>query len=279
MPIPQLSKKNQPPQSWRQDSLATSGRERISESRRLRSGGINRSFNGKNRFSGSASSFKRKLKKPSPKFIYRLMVGALIFVVFSGFYLLWVSRDLPNPNKLIDRNIAESTKIYDRKGETILYEIAGDQKRTIVKLEEIPEYVKWATITAEDRSFYEHHGFNFLAIVRSVILNPLMGKRIAGGSTLTQQLVKNAILTDERKISRKIRELVLSYRIEKKFSKDEILQMYLNEIPYGSTAYGIEAAARRYFGISAKDLNIAQAATLAAIPQAPTYYFNHFDAL
>ena len=268
MPIPQLSKKTKSPQSWRQDSIANSVRERILESRRMR---LNK-LSAKNRWRRSVSPFKRKIKKPSSKLIYRLLIMALVFVIFSGFYLLWVSRDLPNPNKLIDRDIAESTKIYDRTGENMLYEIAGDQKRTIVKLEEIPEYVKWATITAEDRSFYEHHGFNLLAIARSVLLNPLMGKRIAGGSTLTQQLVKNAILTDERKISRKIREFVLAYRIEKKFSKDEILQMYLNEIPYGSTAYGIEAAARRYFGISAKDLNLAQAATLAAMPKAPTYY-------
>jgi 1A family penicillin-binding protein len=277
MPIPQLSKKNKIPQSWRDDKITDSVRQRIQQSRQLRTGGGRAG-----QFSSwraQTPSHKKKSYRPSPLMLYRLLKLALILVIFGVIYFLWISRDLPNPNKLIDRDIAESTKIYDRTGETILYEISGDQKRTIVKLEEIPEYVKWATITAEDRSFYEHHGFNFLAIIRSVILNPLMGKRIAGGSTLTQQLVKNAILTDERKISRKIRELVLSYRIEQKFSKDEILQMYLNEIPYGSTAYGIEAAARRYFGISAKELNIAQAATLAAIPQAPTYYYNNFDVL
>lgn len=214
-----------------------------------------------------------------------LYVGLIIAVVgvIGGFgYVAWVSRDLPNPNKLINRDLAESTKIYDRTGEEILYEIHGDEKRTVVQLENIPNYVKWATITAEDRSFYEHHGFNLLAMFKGVVIDPLTGKRARGGSTLTQQLVKNAILTNERKISRKIREFILSYRIENKFSKDEILQMYLNEIPYGSTAYGVESAARRYFGVSAKDLNLAQAAILAALPQAPTYYSpygTHMDRL
>ena len=275
MPIPQLSKKTKSTQAWRQDKVAESVRQRILQSRKLRSSWQPKT----SAWRSSAPVFKRKRRQPTPLLIYRLLKLALILVVIGTIYFLWLSRDLPDPNKLIDRDIPESTKIYDRTGENILYEIHGDQKRTIVKLAEIPDYVKWATITAEDRSFYQHHGFNFLAIARSLILNPLMGKRIAGGSTLTQQLVKNAILTGERSVARKIKEFVLAYRIEQKFSKDEILQMYLNEIPYGSTAYGIEAAARRYFGISAKDLNLAQAAALAAIPQAPTYYYNHKDDL
>ena len=275
MPIPQLSKKNKPPQSWRRDSITASVREQILRSRKIRTG----DFKSRGAWRSAAPIFKKKRPAPSPAFIYRVLKLILLLIVIGTLYFLWLSRDLPNPNKLMDRDIPESTKIYDRAGETILYEIHGDQKRTIVKLEEVPDYVKWATITAEDRTFYQHHGFNVLAIARSLILNPLLGKRIAGGSTLTQQLVKNAILTNERSVARKIKEFVLAYRIEQKFSKDEILQLYLNEIPYGSTAYGIEAAARRYFGLSAKDLNLAQAAALAALPKAPTYYYNNRDAL
>lgn len=269
MPIPQLSKKIKSPQAWRRDNLTSSVKEQIMRSRRLRTSGLNSRLQPRS----SGLIFKRKKTKlPAAVWVYRSLILLLILVIFSGIYLFAISRNLPNPNKLIDRDIPESTKIYDRDEKTILYEIHGDEKRTIIKLSDIPDYIKWATITAEDRTFYQHHGFNFLAILRSVVLNPLLGKRIAGGSTLTQQLVKNAILTDERTVSRKIKEFVLAYQIEKKFSKDEILQMYLNEIPYGSTSYGVESAARRYFGISAKDLNLAQAAALAAMPQSPTYY-------
>ncbi|KKQ79126.1 MAG: Penicillin-binding protein, 1A family [Parcubacteria group bacterium GW2011_GWC2_38_7] len=141
-----------------------------------------------------------------------------------------------------------------------------------MKLEEIPLYVQQATIAAEDRYFYEHGGFNIIAMIKGAIIDPLMGKTARGGSTLTQQFVKNSILTNERKVSRKIKELLLSYKIEKSFSKDEILQMYLNEIPYGSVAYGVESASQTFFGKKVKDVTLAEAAILAALPKAPSYY-------
>lgn len=275
MPIPQLSKRPQSPQTWRNSPKPTPPSYTRSHNSRQSYGFPRPPRNG--------GWFSHPLfKKIIGNGVYSVLVFGIIALVLGFGYVVWVSRDLPNPNKLIERDLAESTKIYDRTGEKILYEIHGEEKRTVVQLQDIPEYVKWATITAEDRSFYEHHGFNLLAIFKGVIIDPLMGKRARGGSTLTQQLVKNAILTNERKISRKIREFILSYRIENKFSKDEILQMYLNEIPYGSTAYGIEAAARRYFGISARELNLAQASLLAALPQAPSYYSpygTHLDRL
>ena len=191
----------------------------------------------------------------------------------------WASKDLPNPSQLSTRAVAQSTKIYDRTGEHLLYEIHGNQKRTLIPINEIPKYAIDATITLEDQKFYEHNGFSIIGIVRGVIVQTLKGKRLQGGSTLTQQLVKNAIIGNERSIARKIKELILAYRLEQKYSKDEILQMYFNEIPYGSTAYGIEAASQTYFGKSAKDLTLAEAAMIAALPQAPTYYYNHQDAL
>jgi len=218
---------------------------------------------------------KATIKKLWP---YALTLCLVCLIGTLGLFA-WVSKDLPDPNKLSTRSVAQSTKIYDRTGEHLLYEIHGDQKRTLIPIDQIPKYAIQATITLEDQKFYEHSGFSILGIIRGVIVQALKGKRLEGGSTLTQQLVKNAVLSNERSITRKIKELILSYRLEQKYSKDEILQMYFNEIPYGSTAYGIESAAQTYFGKSAKDLTLAEAAALASLPQAPTYYYNHQDAL
>lgn len=195
--------------------------------------------------------------------------GVLFLVGAIG--IIKISSELPDPNKLINREVAQSTKIYERTGQTVLYEIHGDQKRTLVSLSDIPLNVRNATISIEDKNFYQHGGFSLMAIFRTVVMNVVKGQK-AGGSTLTQQFVKNAILTTEKTYTRKIKELILAYRLEKKFTKDEILQMYLNEIPYGSTAYGVESASLRYFGKSVKDVNLAEAAILAALPQAPSRY-------
>ena len=228
--------------------------------------------------------FKNKQKKKNIfKNIFtkkKFWVSVLILIILGFFSVLAVlsfySKDLPNPEQLMSRQIPQSTIIYDRTGENVLYEIHGEEKRTMVTLEEIPDYVENATIAIEDKNFYEHGGFSLWAIARTIVTNVLYNKR-AGGSTLTQQFVKNAILTPEKSYSRKIKELILSYKIENKFSKDDILQMYLNEIPYGSNAYGVEAASKKYFGKSVSEINIAEAAILAALPQAPSLYspYNH----
>ncbi|MDD5528357.1 MAG: PBP1A family penicillin-binding protein [Patescibacteria group bacterium] len=189
-----------------------------------------------------------------------------LFAVFA-----WVSRDLPNPNQLMDRQVAQSTKIYDRTGQNLLYEIHGDQARTLVQLADIPNNVKWATIAIEDKNFYEHKGFSLMAILRTAVTDVIFHKK-AGGSTLTQQFIKNAVLTNEKTFTRKIKELILAYKLEQKFSKDQILQLYLNEIPYGSTAYGVEAASQRYFKKDVQNIDLAEAAVLAALPQSPTVY-------
>lgn len=193
--------------------------------------------------------------------------GALILLIMIAYF----SRSLPDPDKLIDRQVAQSTKIYDRTGEHLLYEISGEQKRTVVKLEDLPTYVPQAVIALEDRTFYEHSGFNIQRLIKAVLYKAF-GQSGPGASTLTSQLVKNAILSPEKTVTRKLKEMILVYQIERTFNKDQILQLYLNEIPYGSTAYGVEAASQLYFGISAKDLNLAQAALLAAIIQRPTYF-------
>lgn len=225
----------------------------------------------KSRFSWAIEPKYRRFLK------YSLIVGAVISLLF----VIWVGKDLPNPNKLDQRVFEESTKIYDRTGEHLLYEIYVDKKRTIVELDKIPKYLIDGVIATEDTKFYEHHGIRPLSIARSFVYG-FMGKgRIGGGaSTLTQQLIKNAVLIDEgRGPIRKAKEIILAVWLEQKYNKDEILKIYFNEIPYGGTNYGVETAAQSYFGKHVQDLTLAEAATLAGLPQLPTYYLSNLDAL
>jgi len=196
------------------------------------------------------------------------MIGILcIFAYFS--------RDLPNPEKISQRQIVESTKIYDRTGKVLLYDIHGEEKRTMVSFNDISQYVKDATIVTEDANFYHHFGLDLKGIIRAFLYN-LKGRKITqGGSTITQQFIKSAVLSPERTLTRKIKEAILSIELEIKYSKNEILGFYLNQIPYGSNAYGIEAAATTFFEKHAKDLNLAESAVLAALPHAPTYLSPH----
>lgn len=196
------------------------------------------------------------------------LAGVLAFTILMA----WISRDLPNPNTLLSREIPQSTKIYDRTGETLLYEIHGEEKRSLVKIEDIPETMKQATIAIEDRAFYEHHGVNWMRVVKAVYVDVIERRKAQGASTLTQQLVKNAILTNEKSFTRKLKELLLALQIERQYTKDQILQMYLNEVPYGSVTYGIGSAAESYFGKTVKELTLDEVALLAAIPQAPDTY-------
>ena len=220
----------------------------------------------------SNKRYSSKNKRNLKKLLFQVVIYGFIFCLLVGTVtILWLSKDLPNPNQLIDREVAQSTKIYDRSGENIIYEISGEEKRTLVKLDDLPDYIKNATIAIEDKNFYKHGGFSVWAMFRTMITNVIY-HRSAGGSTLTQQFIKNAVLSNEKTIVRKLKELILAYKLEKRFSKDEILQMYLNEIPYGSNAYGIEAASQKYFGKNSRDLSIAEAALLAALPQSPSRY-------
>lgn len=204
---------------------------------------------------------------------------AVLFVFGTG-AILWMSKDLPDPNKLQERTVAESTKIYDRTGTHLLYEVYQDQKRTIVPLDSISPWIVKATVAVEDKNFYEHHGIRPLSIARAAF-NNLIGRRAGSGgaSTLTQQLIKITFVGNEHSLIRKIKEAVLAIRLERKYTKDQILQLYLNEVPYGSTNYGVEAAAETYFHKSAKDVTLAEAATLAAMINRPSYYLSNRDAL
>lgn len=217
---------------------------------------------------GGPSRLKRFLAYLPVILVSLFLAGTVSFI---GLFV-WVQNEIPDPNNIITRQIAETTKIYDREGETVLYALHGDEKRTLVELDHITPYAINATLVAEDRNFYEHRGFSLKGFLRAFISNILEGGRGQGGSTITQQLVKNAILSPEKTYTRKLKELVMSIEIERRFSKDEILKMYLNEIPYGSVVYGIESAADTFLGKSSKDLTISESALLAALPQATTYY-------
>ncbi len=210
--------------------------------------------------------------------MFLLSAGVICFLILT-IMVAWASKDLPNPDKLTDRQVAQSTKIYDRTGEHLLYEVFANQKRTLVNLDQIPKDLINGVIATEDTKFYEHKGVRPLSILRAIVYGILPGKRIGGTSTLTQQLVKNAILTNERSYVRKIKEIILSLRLEQKYNKDQILKIYFNEIPYGSTNYGAESAAQDYFGKHVSELNLQECATMAGLPQAPSKYLNNSDSL
>lgn len=198
-------------------------------------------------------------------FIGSVSVCMLVVIVFA-----WYSRGLPDPTK-VQRQTGYSTEILDRTGKTILYDVYTDQDRKFTPLNEVSDYLKKATIAIEDKEFYTHNGFDPMAMLR-IAKNVVLKQRLIGGSTLTQQLVKMLLLTNERKVSRKVREFMLAIRIEKSFTKDEILQMYLNEAPYGGTAVGIASASQIYFGKTPSELTLTESVLLAGLPQSPSRY-------
>lgn len=205
-------------------------------------------------------------------------LGAVIFL------FAWYAKDLPTPQGIRrDLNNEETTKIFDRTGEHLLYAISGQQRRISIPFEEMPENIKKAVISIEDKNFYRHSGFDLRGYVRAIYYDIVLRRPAQGGSTITQQLVKNAVLRDgQKRLDRKIRELIISIELETMFDKDKILQLYLNEIPFGGNTYGVEAASQTFFGKKAKDLDLAEAATLAALPKAPNYfspYGSHVDDL
>lgn len=209
-------------------------------------------------------------KKPLISFKRASALLVLVLVLSSIFFWARFIFALPKPGQLINRNPALSTKIYDRNGQT-LFKIYAGENRTLLPLSEIPKHVQLATIAIEDAEFYTHHGLSLRGIIRSARRNVTRGEK-TGGSTITQQLVKNTLLSPEKTFSRKLKEVMLAILVETKFTKEQILEMYLNEVSYGGATYGIEEAAHLFFGKSAKDLNLAEAALLSGLPKAPTTY-------
>ncbi len=209
--------------------------------------------------------------------LFRTIVKLIIIAGFfgAGIIFIWVSSlSIPELDSFEKRKVRQSTKIYDRTGEVLLYDVHENIQRTVISLSEVSRNVKNAAVAIEDDEFYEHSGIKPKAILRAVLVN--LGLREGysgqGGSTITQQVVKNSILTSEKKISRKLKEWILALKLEKEKTKEEILELYLNESPYGGNIYGIAEASNMFFGKDASDLTLAESAYLAALPQAPTYY-------
>ena len=201
------------------------------------------------------------------KFVFFGLVACFLAVPIL---FLWFSRDLPEPGKLITSKYKDATKIYDRKGE-LLYSVYQDENRTYVKLDKIPKTLQTATIAIEDKDFYSNQGFSPVAYLR-VGWNFVRGRGLGGGSTISQQLVKNVLLNSERSVQRKIKELILSIQVNQKYTKDEILEMYFNNIPYGGTAIGVQASSEMYFGKKVDELSDAECVFLAGLPQSPSLY-------
>lgn len=213
----------------------------------------------------------RKLKKQKLLLLSLSSLSIMVALTISTY--LYILKDLPNPSRLTTAEIPLTTRIYDRNGK-LLYRVYKDANRMKLSWEEIPSIVKQATIAIEDADFFNHFGVSPKAIVRAVFynLNEKDKNLYQGASTVTQQLVKNRFLSSEKTYTRKVKEMILALWAEILFSKEEILTFYLNEVGYGGTAYGIEAAASQYFGVPARELNLAQAAFLAGLTKAPTTF-------
>ncbi len=225
--------------------------------------------------------FNKKPKNVSPsqrrKKLYTLsnIAYVLLIILLVGMFSVIIifavfSRDLPNPNQLLERSYELSSRFYDRNG-TLLYEVYGDKNRVLVKLNDVSPYVAHATLSVEDSEFYLHKGYSLKGILRA-LKNIVFGGDLQGGSTITQQAIKNTLLTQERTLVRKIKELILSLQLENRYTKDEILQMYLNESPYGGLNYGIYSASKAYFNKEPSQLTLAESAYLAGLTQSPSYY-------
>jgi len=201
--------------------------------------------------------------------IFLISCGMLLF----GIMFIWVSTfKIPSIDTIKDRKISQSTKIYDNTGEILLFDVFQDKKRTVIPFDDISKYIKDATIAIEDKEFYEHNGFKLKSFMRAVVVNTLSQEFAQGGSTITQQVVKNSILIGDKTPTRKLKEIVLALKFEKVQSKENILSIYLNENPYGGSVYGVEEASQTFFGKNAKDVTLAEASYLAALPQAPSFY-------
>ncbi len=217
-------------------------------------------------------SLRSHLENPHPFLrVAFIIVGLGMLVAGAG--ILWAAlTPIPDLNSFDSRKVAQSTKIYDREGKTVLYDLNHDVRRNVVPLEEISPNLQQAAIAIEDANFYKHGGVSFQATARAILVDIKTMSFAQGGSTITQQVVKNTILSGEKSPIRKFQEWVLAWKLEQRYSKDEILEFYFNVTPYGGTMYGAEVAARSFFGKSANDLSLSEAAYMAAIPQLPTYY-------
>ncbi|KPJ57566.1 hypothetical protein AMJ49_00375 [Parcubacteria bacterium DG_74_2] len=225
-------------------------------------------------------SFSRNiLKKREAKRKLFLKVFGFLFLFFLFFVsvvFIYYAKDFPRPEKFGERELFQSTKIYDRTGEILLYEIYGEEKRTLVSLDKIPEYLKNAVIVAEDANFYHHFGIDLKGIARAILVDLRIKKPVYGGSTIPQQLIRSTFLSLEKTAQRKIREIILALELDRRYSKDQILEWYLNQVPFGQNAYGVEAASQTYFKKSVSEVSLAESAVLASLIRAP-YRLSPYD--
>ncbi|MFA5714170.1 MAG: PBP1A family penicillin-binding protein [Candidatus Paceibacterota bacterium] len=204
-----------------------------------------------------------------------------VFLLIIAMFFLFL-KDLPRPEVFTEAQINQSTKIYDRTGKILLSSVYGEEKRTYIPLDKIPDVMKKAVIATEDSNFYSHFGIDIPALFRAIKIDITTRSRSHGASTITQQLIRSTFLTPDKTISRKVKEIVLSVELDRKYSKDQILEWYLNQVPFGINIYGVEEASLTYFQKSAQDLTLPEAALLAAIIQIPSYYSpygNHLEEL
>ncbi len=215
--------------------------------------------------------FQRDKKKSVFFFITKLTgLGLLVFLFLGTIVFIVIARDLPRPEKFTEKQFIQSTKIFDRTGDVLLYEIYGEEKRTIVPLSEMSDHLKNAIIATEDSGFYNHFGIDLKGILRSVLINLKLRSVTYGGSTLNQQLIRSTFFSLEKTFERKFKEILLALELDRRYSKDQILEWYLNQIPFGSNSYGVEAASQSYFQKKAADLSIEESAVLAALIQGPS---------
>ncbi len=202
------------------------------------------------------------------KYLFYLFLAGCALILFLLFYYTY---NLPQPEDFNESPFIQSTKIYDRTGKVLLYDIYGEEKREIVSFDKISDNIKHAVLASEDSRFYQHSGFDFRGIFRAILTDLKLRSASQGGSTITQQLVRSVYLTGQKSLSRKVRELVLSIELEQKYSKDQIFGWYLNAVPFGQNTYGVAAASQTYFDKPASDLSVAEAALLTALLPAPSY--------
>ena len=221
------------------------------------------------------SDFRPSPKKKKKRYIKILQIAGVVVVVLViaiSIAVLYFAKTVPSIQEIGSQQIGQSTKIYDRTGAVLLYDIDNGNHRTLVPFDQIPQSVKDATIAIEDQNFYNEPAFDIKGILRALFVDITTHSFAEGGSTITQQLARTAFLTLDQTVSRKIREFILAVKLNEYYSKDQILALYLNEVPYGPNISGVGEAAQDYFGVPVGQLNIAQSAVLAALPQAPTYY-------
>src|SRR3989344_179146 len=216
---------------------------------------------------------RRQILQKRPRLFLSLKIilgGFLLAILFAAALFLYFAKDLPRPEVFTEKPFILPTEIYDREGKILLYQIYDEEKRTVVALDQVPYNLKNAVISAEDANFYRHFGLDISGIARSILKDLSRGSLAYGGSTITQQLIRSSFLSTEKTVQRKIKEIILTLELERRYSKDQILEFYLNQIPFGSNAYGVEAASQVYFNKPVSEISLSQAATLAALIRAPS---------